>query len=461
MKNRTWLLCLVAILAILMLSACAKDGDSKGSESQSPGNETSTPQHSGNEKLPEQKEEAPKMELSEKTEITVYYMWGGYPEDMFMNDLGRHIIKRHPNLTINYIQNEGDNSVANLIASKTNLDMILTTDGAYSFLQQHGIEGNISDLIKKYNYDINQLHPSVYEVMKVINDGVNAPGLPYKVNSMGFFYNKDLFDKFGVDYLTDGMTWDEIYEVARVMTRSEGGVMYRGLGFRNANFIGMNQLSLRVADPVAKKAAFDSDDWKSYLQNFIRFLQLPGYDVTKDTVIGAVPYDQFIKDQTLAMLVQMNSDWPREELGISMNWDAITYPEFPSRPGVGPQANVVFFVIPDTAKNRDSAFLAVTALIEKEAQIEMAKIGSAPVVTDPSIMEVYGTESPDLKTRNARALIPTDYAMTTVSELTNITNSHAYGAFRDVATGEKDINTALRDAIEAANKAIEEYYAAR
>jgi multiple sugar transport system substrate-binding protein len=52
--------------------------------------------------------------------------------------------------------------------------------------------------------------------------------LPTHQDVMITLYHKDLFDKFGIPYLKDGMTWDDLYAVSKRITRNEGGVNYVG-----------------------------------------------------------------------------------------------------------------------------------------------------------------------------------------------------------------------------------------
>lgn len=56
-------------------------------------------------------------------------------------------------------------------------------------------------------------------------------------NTEAVFYNKDLFDKFGIDYPTDNMTWDEMYELSKNMTRSDGDIQYYGYLYMAINNI--------------------------------------------------------------------------------------------------------------------------------------------------------------------------------------------------------------------------------
>ncbi len=52
-------------------------------------------------------------------------------------------------------------------------------------------------------------------------DGV-VYGLPFRTDNNMIFYNKDLFDKAGVQYPKDGMTMEEYRELAKKMTSGEG-----------------------------------------------------------------------------------------------------------------------------------------------------------------------------------------------------------------------------------------------
>ena len=50
-------------------------------------------------------------------------------------------------------------------------------------------------------------------------DGVQY-GFPLSLQINVLFYNKNIFDGFGVSYPQDAMTWDEFIETAKRVTRS-------------------------------------------------------------------------------------------------------------------------------------------------------------------------------------------------------------------------------------------------
>ena len=84
----------------------------------------------------------------------------------------------------------------------------------------------------------------------------------YGKPSAEMYYNKDLFDRFGVPYPKDGMTWDEVYALAQKVTRTEGGVAYKGFAFQDFYLFTANQLSLSFVDGKTEKSVVNSDGWK-------------------------------------------------------------------------------------------------------------------------------------------------------------------------------------------------------
>jgi multiple sugar transport system substrate-binding protein len=166
--------------------------------------------------------------------------------------------------------------------------------------------------------------------------------------------------------------------------------------------------------------------------------------------------DMFFKEQTTAMLVSMNSDFPKAHQNLNINWDAATFPVFKEKPGVGSGPDIVYYALSATSKHRDEAFLAMAEMLSDEVQMARSKIGNPTVLKSQAIRDAFGTENPDLKGKNVKALIPPKYADPTVYTKHNTkVVVPLVGAYRSVILGQKDLNTALREAEEKANKDIE------
>ena len=71
------------------------------------------------------------------------------------------------------------------------------------------------------------------EYAPVLLDGFNVDdnlyGLPNGTQTMVMYYNKTMFDEAGLEYPKDGWTWDEFYEDAKKLTKSDGSVYGFGL----------------------------------------------------------------------------------------------------------------------------------------------------------------------------------------------------------------------------------------
>lgn len=391
----------------------------------------------------------------EPVELTIYYFWSRSYED-FMALYGDDIVRKYPHFKINWIQNTKGNSPSEVIASGVNIDLYYSTVDNLVQLMDLGIDPDLSDLLKKYNTNLNEFEPTMVDYMQRIEPG-KFVGIPFATQTLSLLYNKDIFDKFGFPYLSDGMTWDQLYAAARSLTRIEGGALYRGYAETwFPNQLALNQLSLPLIDAGTNRAIIDTDPWKSFLNNFIRFYQVPGYEPNPEILTGGAAATAFVRDQNIAITVRNSSDFPRKSAGVTMNWDAATYPVFSAGASeVGPQPQVIFWTIPDHAKHWEAAFLAATATASHDVQLNGSRNGLPSVLRDPGIREAFGADVPDLQGKNAKALIPKRYAAIIPPTRFNGTATSAISdAFQQVVLGKTDLNSAFREAVEAADKQI-------
>lgn len=93
-------------------------------------------------------------------------------------------------------------------------DVLLLSAAQY---KKYYLEGKLLDLeslIKQSKYSLESIHPGVLETVKFLGGG-KLYGLAPTFNSSAMFYNKDLFDKYQIDYPTDQMTWEEVLALAQ------------------------------------------------------------------------------------------------------------------------------------------------------------------------------------------------------------------------------------------------------
>lgn len=393
------------------------------------------------------------------TPATIVFTQPGLTEELFNTRYGEQIRKKFPNYTIKYLNTTAAN-FADTIATSPQIDIMLTSGtGMPTYLTSYKLENSINDLIVKYKYDINRLSPAPINVQKQLANG-NVYGFPLNVGSLVFLYNKDLFNKFGVPLPTDNMTWDDLYELARKMTRTDGGVSYKGLMLAWEHIVGWNQLSALYFNPTTNKAQLSIDNVKKLFENAARFWQIPGNEPPGNKYDLGKMRDWFLKDQTTAMymdadgLIKMTAD-------ALKNWDLAKYPVFADKKGVGPSHNPTFAFIPKLSKNRDAAFQVLTFLTSNEYQDWAARnLGYVPALRDAKpIMDNFGKDIPGFAGKNTKALLFDSYAdmqqsspfyALGVKEMNTAINEHLQG---------KDVNTVLREANERADKAVAEQLA--
>jgi multiple sugar transport system substrate-binding protein len=381
-------------------------------------------------------------------ELTVFET-SEFPLDEWMEVKGNSIKKKYPNLSFKIVSTSKGTTFADLISSGIKLDLIkVTSTTMYSNVFEHNMQGDISDLIKKYNYDLNQLEPTAVSKLRQIGEG-KIYGLPNVVSSAALFYNKDIFDRFGVPYLTDKMTWDEVYEVSKRLTRADGGINYQGFGVTFAIMASTNPFSQPLIDTKTNKAAFNNDNWKKMLTNLSRFHEIPGNPFL------ASPYAMFFTDQKLAIYAGVSGGSYPDPEKIKFRWDIAAMPTFKELPGVGPGGSFAYYFIPPNSPHRDQAFLALAHLTGEEYSKEYAMTGFLSPNKSKVVRESLGKGMPDLKDRNIKAIVAEKMAEPyDTNQYEQLIATDLSSAFTAVSRGQKDINTALRDAEESANKKI-------
>jgi len=440
--NRRWIPAVSALLAI-SLAACGSGENRKESGSNQP-------------PAPNEPEASVPTMPNEPIELTFYTQYStlvsSLDENGFMNDFGQYMMKKYPNLKFKTIFGSvTKESLANIVAAKTPIDFIqISPVQTYSFVDL-GVVSDITDLIQKYRLDLSKVHKSSLDLIaKAGYDKLT--GLPYQINSLVMFYNKDIFDKFGVPYPKENMTWAETADLARRVTRLDGGIQYVGLASQQDwhNVMRSNQFSLEPIDPVTHKATFDG--WKIIFEEMMPVFQIPGNEVRN----SATGITQFVGEKRVAMLIGYPEFYQR--FPADLNWDVTTAPMFKDRPGVNFAPVPIVLAPVSYSKKRDAAFLAIAELLSEEVQLVRArKYAITSVLDDAKIRDQIGAEVPALQGKNTKVMQPLNMAPPiTFSPYTNDAMNAILRAFNDSMSGKKDINTALREQAEEVDKKIAE-----
>lgn len=380
--------------------------------------------------------------------IAISMNWLG--ADEFKKYFEDPVKKRYPNLTFEIMDMSKPEfaGMDKILATGTVPDIVMSASPIMYRVTDFGVEEDLMPLVKKHNFNLSKIHPTALESVKTAYGSDVLTGLPWTRHVHATYYNKNIFDKFGVTYPKDGMTWDDARELAKKLTRTEGEIQFRGME-PDIQFPSVLQLS--PVDPVNKKASLNTDGWKKAFGLSKSFYDIPGNSKTK---FSGGAWDQFMKEQTLAMYPAGNNLPNLKSVG-AMNWDIAQYPSFSENPNMAPVVDMWILHITKQSKNKDAAFQVLASILSDEVQLEMAKNARFPVVETEAVRKEFGKNLPHLQGKHLEAVFKSQ-----PSKAMRVTKYHAFADgiiqkyVTQVANGQKDINTALREADEELNKKI-------
>lgn len=381
---------------------------------------------------------------------------GGTSAEQLDAMFGDAVRKKFPNVTINYKLTSKDVKLDNLLTTGENIDIYIRSIGSFfNEVPVLNFQYDLTSMVKTSGLDLSRIEPTLLESMTK-NAGGQLWGLPVSNTNLVLYYNKDLFDKFGVEYPKDGMTWPEIYEIAKKLNRTENGVTYVGLAMSGHHQLKLNSFGMPYVDEKTELSTFDDEKWRKIFEPLYVPAEDPGYRAFMAAKGDKVADSQDFYDGKAAMLgsIQHHAGNPNFSKP-GFNWDMVAYPTYPENPDVGSQSYPNYFAIPSFAKHKEEAFKIISYLLSDEYQMEASKAGAMTVLSNPDIQKAYGTNT--YKDKNLQAAFYNKFAPVMRKTLYDAeVEKAATQHITNLALGKIDINSALRQAKEQADKKIAE-----
>ncbi|MFS0613079.1 ABC transporter substrate-binding protein [Lederbergia ruris] len=307
-------------------------------------------------------------EEGEPTTVKVLYPWG---EDAFEEQIVKPYKEEIPkNITIECVCEAAQlEPLQEMNAKGIVPDIIFANWGIEPLVELDMLEP-VDEFVQKYDVDLEAFDQSViasYRAMDPDGEG-RLIGMPTFVDTLGLFFNKDIFDLFGVSYPDPEkpMTWAEVRDLAAKMTGERNGVQYRGLemGEGLTSFeatVPLKEFEMNWTDPETGEVILDeSPEAKQYLDYMKQIYSIPGlYDPAKE----ARETDKF-GEKTAAMAIS----WPgyfRWGLGgepeEAKMIDVAPIPVW-EEGGVGPRKWAHPYVLNKYSENQDAGFQVMWAI---------------------------------------------------------------------------------------------------
>ncbi|MDF2722727.1 MAG: family 1 extracellular solute-binding protein [Paenibacillus sp.] len=230
---------------------------------------------------------------------------------------------KYPNVTLNTIKSAKGSTIEEVMGAGTPIDLLSYSLGGLGKVKDYKLVSDLTPFIQKYGFDLNRYANGVVDIVKSYSEDGAITVLPFELNNNVIFYNKGIFDKFGVSYPPDGMTWGQTLDLAKKVTRTDGGVEYKGFQLEGINLVYRNQLGLAFVDPKTMRAAVNNDSWKTWVETMNEFYKIPGNEPTNNFKIN------FLTNQTLAMSTGPNflTEVP-DAAAKGLDWDVVSLPRF-------------------------------------------------------------------------------------------------------------------------------------
>ncbi|MDF2724819.1 MAG: extracellular solute-binding protein family 1 [Paenibacillus sp.] len=365
--------------------------------------------------------------------------------DDFQLLIAQPVKKKYPYITVELLPLKSTD-LENAVATKEQIDLISIWNGNINPIKQLGILTDISPLAKKANFDLGKFDQDALKTLRSLSDKGELYGLPYNLQFNALYYNKDIFDRFGVSYPGDGMTWDDTLQIAKRMTRTESGVAYSGFGV-DAWSRFTYPLSQIPVDAKTNLAAVNNDMYRKAFTNAKQFFSIPGNPANFTT-------NDFIKEKKQAMLASVNLFDTLTK--TDLNWDLAQFPSYKENPNVYGMYDLHVLLASGTSKHPDEVMKVYEVLFSTDIQkISTRDTGRLSLLTDPEIRKLFGSNNPGLKDKKLNSIFKSTPAFAPPFSKYQSKGSEAVLKYLKEYLADKiDLNTMLRSAEEEINAYI-------
>ncbi|OMF28112.1 hypothetical protein BK133_19045 [Paenibacillus sp. FSL H8-0548] len=354
------------VVTALVVSGCSFGGDNKGTDKNQP------------------------------SSLRVMY----YDEGSFFQEYGMLFSALYPNVEIEVVNTQslysGQNddyeaAFAKFIEEEQPDILMLSADQ----FKQMALDGKLYDLdvvIEKEKYDTEGLVPGMLDYLRELGGG-RLYGMTPSYYSQVMYYNKDLFDKYQIEYPTDRMSWNETLQLARRFpTEGEPKERVYGLkmGYSEELFDLANTLAsadgISYVNASQKLLTINTDSWKNVFQTALDaiaskslYFESMMYE-NQESNMGGTYEDYLLRDPFISGRLAMSlgdfnyinqikqaSNNEQVKDRVVKNWDLVTVPVGAQNPD---QSNMTSFnnllAISADSANKETAWQFLSYLTSDE-----------------------------------------------------------------------------------------------
>lgn len=336
-------------------------------------------------------------------------------EDNFYYNFGDVLAVKFPDVQVEIIPTAGlsgptyTQDYEQLIREQQPDLLMIYNQNQYRLWADNGLLLDLSPYARRKSFDLDAFSPAVLDLLKTNNES-KLFGLAPSLNSSALYYNKDLFDQYGVPYPVNRMSWDETLQLARRFP-VDPDPDKRIYGF-HAKYTTPFDIVTYMTDTEdisylssdGKTVTFHTPVWeKRFKQVVDGFRSGHLYYYYKDgKPISYGPeetrqMDLFSAKRAAMMLSNTDQMFRLQQQGVTdMNWDIVTVPVDPANPDMATYLHASpIYAIAAGAENPELAWKFIAYFNSEEA----AKVSQ-------KIDNVLSTRTAFQQTKDGRDLEP-------------------------------------------------------
>lgn len=393
----------------------------------------------------------------EKVKLTVS-VWDNASSPQFQA-MADAFMEKNQNVEVELIDTQADeynNKITVMLAGgDTDPDVIMVkeADTQVSMKDKNQLL-DLTDYIAKDNVDLS-LYNGAAEQLQM--DGKQY-SLPFRRDWYVLYYNKDLFDKAGVEYPKDDMTWEEYEALAKQMTSGEGSA--KVYGTHNHTWMAM-VANWALQDGKNTLLSEDYSFLKPYYEQALRMQDEGVLQSYANLKTGSIHYISTFEQQQCAM-VPMGT-WfiatliqDRNDGKFDFNWGVTKIPHPQGVEAGSTVGSVTPIAINAKTDVPDTAWEFVKFATSEEGAEILADNSVFPAISSDAVTEKLSSIAgfPEdgktaLEVKNFVFDRPLDAKMGSVRKV--IEEEHDL-----IMIGEEDIDTGIANMNQRAKEAVEE-----
>lgn len=252
-------------------------------------------------------------------------------------------------------------------------DVVMVSQDLYGELAASGKLYDIEPVVKQDKFDLDGILPTVLAAIRSEGGG-KLYGLAPGFSAQALFYNKTMFDSQGIPQPHDGMTWEQVLELAKRFpttgneeTRSYGLSLNTGDSlFRFIMMLGTTQ-GLTFVDSAGETLTMKSDGWKKVSEQALDAFQSKAVYRANESFRGGSMEEFYKQDPFIGGKVAMtvNGTYYLDNLkraqtdlrGKLPQWDLVSMPIHPGNPESAATLTLgTIFAIPAQSANVRAAW---------------------------------------------------------------------------------------------------------